>query len=372
MVVVAIFERSVSIHNLIGTLRHKSTNIVEKLTIALIVHITKPMPPHGPVVAGPSRAPAQSPEVPDSDAATEEQTDGSEDLAQDERVCLAPREWTFVRILDRRDDTLPKVDEYQVRWARTRHPTAHFRISKRGRLRVKVGNRPWQIVPHVKAKANRRTGKLEGIVEWADTWHTIWQIPSAFSAVASFERRNPRPDKQTMMGTKPDLRDWPLFLKAFRDPEAESKTDDVDDRIQDFTFDIEEDVDYTASFLRHCIIELEQTGKLVSPAIATLLCMPRRQKLIFNPEYATLHGRFSGNSRIWRILPVYIAGLARRTPCSHCANSPREKLLFEFCVSWFGIFAGACVNCVFAGCRLSSLCDSRSGELIDCSALYFR
>lgn len=306
-------------------------------------------------------------EIPDSDTESEEteETQASQELADDENPGLAPRNWTIVKICDRRDEVFRGVDEFLVRWARTKHPTAEFRVSiERGRLRVKVGDRDWKIVRHKEATPNSQNGEPETEVEWANTWHMAWELSSSVPALTRYERRNPKDPDKIAMNKKPDFRKWPESVQDFLDPEQEPETEDENLIEDDTAFEIEEGIDYTGSLLRFYKEWLrDEARKAPSEIIRLLLSMPVRQRLIFNPEYAANAQEFQGATDLKRrTLVVACAGLAHRVPCTHCANTPPDQRPYRHCISWPLIFAGACVNCVFGGRNYSNFCKCRNGE----------
>lgn len=319
-------------------------------------------------IAGPSRVPAQGPAVSESDAEpseteTEEQ-ESSQELEEDEDAGLAPRAWTVVQICARRDHVLPGVDEYQVRWARTRHATAEFRIStRRGRLRARVGGEPWEIIRHTEVEPNRRNGEPETMVEWARTWHLVWELSSAIAAIAEFDTQHPRTPRQITMKKKPELRNWPMYLQDFRDPEPEPEVEDENHPIGEHDFEIVEEVDYTTSFLNHCKREL-RNGVRWAQTILLFLCMPLRQRLLFNAAFARAVGSFKGGQIAkWKTIFVFMVGLAHRQPCTYCATTDPGKLPYPACVSWESAFMEACTNCAYAGSPVSGDCECRNGML---------
>lgn len=242
---------------------------------------------------------------------------------------------------------------YQVRWAYTKHPTTILQNRRDGEQVVRVGREVCKVLRRSTTLPDEETGEHTSLVEWPETWLSVWELCSSLNLVIRYEASHPRNLAEAIRLKQPLISAMPHRVPWILEPEVE---EDIDKRadIDSEVFQPEERKDYTTSFLSWQRRKLDSEDGLQIASSIRMLNMPVRQRLTFSDWFcAEVEGQEpqsydTTRDTLLRALFVYVVGDAWFPSCSSCDNID-HSLPFTKCVALDGVFNGACTNCVFVG-----------------------
>ncbi|CAK4034417.1 Hypothetical predicted protein [Lecanosticta acicola] len=273
----------------------------------------------------------------------------SEETVEDAAIVLPQqrledRDFPVKSIRDKKDED--GIIERLVEWEDTMHPLAIVYAAEDGDRVMDTTGYSWRI--RSKMILPRPNSEQNVLIEWFDTWHPDWEMPK--EAVADYERlHHPQKKSDAQENLAPSWYIKPEVPSRFLPPEEGWPRRRGQLPPDVFTEDFVpcKGADYSISFLELLRLELKvENPAPAAPARDTILRFLNqriRQRFRVLDHFTNKEFRLS-QVNIVRACLVYMFGLARRLPCSHCRESGGP---FRFCVTLPVHLNGACANCAY-------------------------
>ena len=265
---------------------------------------------------------------------------------------LPDQEFPVKSIIDKR--VRDGVVERLIEWECTQHNLETVERTSEGDW-INVAGRMWRV--RSRRAVQSEDGEATAVVNWLETWQPDWDLPKEL--VAKYEQEHPTNDSRRRQA---QWWEWEDQLDGFLNPE-ESVEPLLRGHIDEDTFALDPDADYTLSFLELLRAELtlplperNWPGVSAEKFIAPFLNMHFRQGLRFRASLREKDLRAASPPEV-RAMAIYIFGYANQIPCRGCQRLAGP---FPKCVIWDPSFQGACANCTFLGCGKS--CEYHHGR----------